>query len=96
VVSSMMAFQRTMTLLVELPTTSMTSSNPDPTVRVDCWKTNLDMAGVRSLYPVVARSLPEVVTTTWKVHRQWEILPMISWVHEYSESPVTQQRLSHV
>jgi hypothetical protein len=36
-----------------------------------------------------ARSLPEVVADTWKVHRLWEILPTISWVPGYSKNPIT-------
>jgi hypothetical protein len=39
---------------------------------------------------LVARSLPEAVAATWKVHRLFEILPTTSWVLGYYENPVTQ------
>jgi hypothetical protein len=54
-VSSTEAFQRVVVhvLNVELPTTLVVTSNPDPTVE-ECWKSDLDVAGARSLHPVAA------------------------------------------
>jgi hypothetical protein len=71
---------------------SAMASNPYLAVGEECRKTDLDMAvgeGARSLDLLVARSLLEAVTATWKVHRLREILPMTSWVPSYSENPVT-------
>jgi hypothetical protein len=48
------------------------TSNPNPTVGEECWKTDLDTTveeGTRSLDCVEGISLPEVVVTMWKVHR---------------------------
>jgi hypothetical protein len=81
---------------VELPTASAAANNPDPTVWGEYWKTDLDMAGARILHSVVVRSLPKLVAAMWKVHRLREILPRVSWVLDYNENPITQQRLSHV
>jgi hypothetical protein len=68
---------------------SVATSNPDPVVGEECWKTDLEVAVARSLHLVVARIQQEVVVATWKVDRLWEILPMISWVPDYSKNPVT-------
>jgi hypothetical protein len=78
---------------------SATASNPDLIVGEECQKTDLGTTvgkGGRSLDPLVARSLSEAVAATWKVHRLREILPMTSWVTDYSKNPITQQRSSHV
>jgi hypothetical protein len=52
--------------------------------------------GTRILDPMAAKSLLEAVAAMCKVHRLREILTMTSWVLDYSENPITQQRLSHV
>jgi hypothetical protein len=78
---------------VELPKASVIASNPAPAVGEECWKTGMTMIvgeGTRSRDRVVARSLPEAVVVMWKVYRLWEILPIASWVSDYSENPVTQ------
>jgi hypothetical protein len=80
VVSSTKAFQRaaTLSLQVELPTTSVMTSNPNLGVGKECRNTDLDTAAggdARRLDLLVARSRSEAVVTTWKVHRLWEILP---------------------
>jgi hypothetical protein len=100
-VSYMEAFQRAVapTLQVELPTMSTTASNPDSVVGEECRKTELDTAvreGARSLDLKAARSLPETVAATWKVHRLREIFLMTPWVPDYYKNPVIQQRSSHV
>jgi hypothetical protein len=87
------------TLQVELPTVSVMTSNPDPSVVEECWKANLHTAmgeDARSLDLKVARILPEVVAARWEVHQLREILPMTSRVPSYSENPVIQQRSRHV
>jgi hypothetical protein len=101
VVSSTEAFRRVEVPAhqVELPTTSVMASNPDPPMGEECLKPDLDKAmgeGARSLDLKAARILPEAVAATWKVHWLWEILPMTSWEPVYSKNPVTQQRSSHV
>jgi hypothetical protein len=83
-------------LLVELPTALAVASNPDPDVWEECWKTDLDAVGARSLHPVIDRIQLKVVEATWKVHWLWEILPTTSWVPHYFENLVTQKRLSHI
>jgi hypothetical protein len=77
-------------LQVELSTTSMAASNPNPIVGEECWKTDLDAVGTKSLHIVAVRSLPEAVAIMWKVHWLREILPTTSWVSDYSENSVTQ------
>jgi hypothetical protein len=79
-----------------MATTSAMTSNPDQAMGEEYWKTVLDMADARNLHPVADRSLPEAVAATWKVHRLREILPTASWVPDYSEIPVIQQRLRHI
>jgi hypothetical protein len=77
---------------VELPTMLATIINPDPSVGKECQMTDLDTVveeGARRMDLKAARSLPEVVADTWKVHRLWEILPTISWVPGYSKNPIT-------
>jgi hypothetical protein len=98
VVSSTEAFKRVVApvLQVKLPMISMAASNPNPDVREECWKTDLDVASARSMHPVSARRLPKAVDAMWKVHRLREILPTTSLVSDYSENPVTQTKLSHV
>jgi hypothetical protein len=56
-VSSIEAFQRVVTLAlqVELPMASAVASNPNPVVGEECWKTDLEVAGARSLHTVMAR-----------------------------------------
>jgi hypothetical protein len=57
---------------VELPTASVTVSNPDPAVGEECQKADLDMAvgeGARNLDLKAVRILPEAVVATWKVHQ---------------------------
>jgi hypothetical protein len=76
-----------------------TASSPDLAVGEECWKTDLDTTvgeGSRSLDCVADRSLLEAVAVAWKIHWLRDILPIASWVPNYSENPVTQQRLSHV
>jgi hypothetical protein len=65
-VSSTEAFQRAVALAIqlELPTTLTVASNPDPTMEEECWKNDLDTMGAKSLHPMAARSLSEVMTTT--------------------------------
>jgi hypothetical protein len=46
---------------VELPTTLVMTSNPDPVVGEECWKTDLDAAGTISLHPVTDRIQLEAV-----------------------------------
>jgi hypothetical protein len=64
-VSSMEAFQRAAApaLQVELPMASVMTSNPDPSVGEECWKTDLDTTVGDG-----DRSLPKAVAATWKVH----------------------------
>jgi hypothetical protein len=100
-VSSTEAFQRAATpsLQVELPMAMATASNPDLAVEEECRKTDIDTAvgeGTRRMDLKAAKILLEAVATTWKVHRLREILPTTSWVPDYYENPVTQQRSSHV
>jgi hypothetical protein len=66
VVSSTEAFQRAAapTLQVEVSMTSATASNSDPAVGEECWKTDLEAAGPKSLHPVAARIQLEAVATT--------------------------------
>jgi hypothetical protein len=75
---------------------SVVASNPDLAMGEESWKIDLESAGARSLHPVAAKIQPEAVAVMWKVDRLWEILPTTSRVHDYSENPITQQRLSHV
>jgi hypothetical protein len=67
-VSSAEAFQRAvmLALQVEVPMTSasVVTSNPDPTLGEECWKTDLEAADARSLYLVAARIQLEAVATT--------------------------------
>jgi hypothetical protein len=70
-------------LQVELPTASLTASNPDPAVGEECRKAGLDTTvgeGARSLDLKAARILLEAVAGTWKVQQLQEILHMASWV----------------
>jgi hypothetical protein len=87
----MEAFQRVaeLALQVDVSTASAVASNLDPTLGEECWKTDLEVVSARSLHPMVAKIQLQVVVTTWKVDWPWEILPMTSWVHDYSENPVT-------
>jgi hypothetical protein len=94
-VSSTEVFQRVAApaLYVELSTVMATASNPDLGVGEECRRVDLNAAvgeGARSMDLLVARSLPEAVAATWKVHRLFEILPTTSWVLGYYENPVTQ------
>jgi hypothetical protein len=54
---------------VEVPTVSalVVTSNLDPTVWKECYKTDLEMAGIRSLHFVAAKIQMEAVVATWKV-----------------------------
>jgi hypothetical protein len=53
-------------------------------------------ADAKNLDPKAARILPEAVTTTWEVHRVWDILPFtMAWVPGYCEKSVIQKRSSH-
>jgi hypothetical protein len=78
-VSSTEAIQRAVALAlqVELPTASVTTSNPDPSVEEECRKADLDTGVGR------------MAEATWEVHLLQEILPMTSRVTGYSENPVT-------
>jgi hypothetical protein len=65
--SSTEVFQMAVTLAlqVKLPIVSATASNPDPAVREECRKADLDTAvgeGTRSLNLKAVRILPEAVT----------------------------------
>jgi hypothetical protein len=82
------------TLLVEIPTTSVFTSSPNPSVGEECLPADLDTAvgaDASSLDSKAARILPEVLPATWEVHHLWEILPTASRVTSYSEKPVTQK-----
>jgi hypothetical protein len=85
-------------MTVQLPMASAMAGILDLAVW-ECWIAVLDTTmgeGARSLDLKVARILPKVVVTTWKVHQLWEILPTTTCVPGYFENPITQQRLSHV
>jgi hypothetical protein len=78
--------------------TSASTSTPDPSVGEECLQADLNMAvgaDTDSLDPNMGRILPEVVTTTWEVHRLWEIISTTLRVSDYSEKPVTQKISSH-
>jgi hypothetical protein len=97
--SSTEAIQRaeTPTLQVEISTMAVSASTLDPSVGQKCLQVDLDMAvGVdaSSLDPKAARILPEMVATTWAVHRLWEVLPTASRVPGYSKKHVTPQPFS--
>jgi hypothetical protein len=84
--SSTVSIQRAATpaLEVEIPTTSVSTSTPDPSVGEECLQADLDVAVGAN-----ASSLdPKTVAATWEVHRLQEILPTASRVTGYSEKPV--------
>jgi hypothetical protein len=54
------------------------ASNLELALGEECWKTNLEAAGTRSLHSMAAKIQPEVVAAMWKVHRLWEILSTTS------------------
>jgi hypothetical protein len=87
----MEAFQRaaTLALQLEVPTASMTASNSDPTAGEECWKTDVEVAGARSLHPMVAKIQLEALAAMWKVDQLWEILTTTSRVLDYYKNPIT-------
>jgi hypothetical protein len=73
-VSSTEAIQRATApaLHVELPMTSATTSNPDPSMGEECRKADLDTVvgeDARSMDLKAPRILPEAAVVTWEVHR---------------------------
>jgi hypothetical protein len=54
----------------------------------ECWKTDLEAVGARSLHLVEARILLVAVVATWNVSHLLEILPTISRVSGYSKNIV--------
>jgi hypothetical protein len=54
------------------------ASNLELALGEECWNTNLEAAGTRSLHSMAAKIQPEVVAAMWKVHRLWEILSTTS------------------
>jgi hypothetical protein len=85
-------------LQVEIPTSAVAASTPDPSMEQECLQADLDTdvgADASSLDLMAARILPEVMAATWEVHRLWEVLPTASRVSGYSEKPVAQKRSSH-
>jgi hypothetical protein len=73
---------------VEVPivSASVVTSNLDPTMWEECYKTDLEMVGIRSLHFVAAKIQMEAVVATWKVAWLLEILPMASRVLDYSKN----------
>jgi hypothetical protein len=96
----MEAIRRAVTpaLQMEIPTTLVLASTPNPSVGKCLWA-DLDTAveaDASSLGPKTTRVLSEAMVATWEVYRLREILPTASRVPSYSEKHVTQIRSSHV
>jgi hypothetical protein len=92
VLSSTEAFPMAgLALQVEVPTTSVTANISSPTVWEECWNFGLEVVGTRNphLAATAASIQLEVVGGTSKAARLWQILPMVSWVLDPFENPVT-------